>query len=136
MAETLSPEEGKLLLQLCRAGKLYDIEKWIAAGKPLRMPPQTKKTPLQAAMEVGFHSLVELLVRHEDSQAAKNRALADAVCHRRFDTIELLLAYGAELRSVPLEDALLTWDPVIIRFFLEHGADVITGAPLATATIT
>jgi hypothetical protein len=45
---------------------------------------------------------------HEDSQAAKNRALTDAVCHRRLDFVELLVAYGAELGSVPLVDALLT----------------------------
>jgi ankyrin repeat protein len=133
MSETLSPEEGKLLLQLCRAGKLYEIEKWIASGKPLRTPPQLKKTPLQVALELGFHSLIELLARNEDSQAAKNRALTDAVCHRRLDFVELLVAYGAELGSVPLVDALLTWDPVTIRFFLEHGADVITGAPFAVA---
>ena len=132
-SEFLSPDAAKLLVGLCRAGKLYEIEKWIASGKSLRTPPQIKKTPLQVAMDLGFHSLIELLVSHEDSRAAKNQALSEAVSRRRLDVVELLLAHGAELRSVPLVDALLRWEPETIRFFLDHGADVITGAPFAVA---
>jgi ankyrin repeat protein len=133
MLETLSPEDSKALLNLCRAGKLYEIEKWIADGKSIRMPPQIKKTPLQVAMDLGFHSLVDLLIRNEDRVEVKNRALADAVERKRIDLVELLLAYGAEIRSVPLCDVLLTWEPQMIRFFLDRGADVITGAPFACA---
>src|ERR1700693_1020151 len=33
-------EEAKDLLNLCRAGRLYEIEKWIAAGRPLEIPTQ------------------------------------------------------------------------------------------------
>jgi len=54
MLETLSPEDSKALLNLCRAGKLYEIEKWIAGGKSIRTPPQIKKTPLQVAMHLGL----------------------------------------------------------------------------------
>lgn len=133
MSETLSPEDGKLLLALCRAGRLYDIEKWIASGKSIRTPPQIKKTPLQVAIDLGFHSLIELFVRHEDSQVAKNQALAEVVSGRRLDLIELLVSYGAEIQSVPLIDVLLIWEPVIIRYFLDHGADVVTGAPFSVA---
>jgi len=133
MSEMLSVEEGKLLVGLCRAGRLYDVDKWIAAGKSIRTPPEIKKTPLQVAIDLGFHSLIELLVRHEDSTTAKNRALAAAVSSKRLDLIELLVACGAEIRSVPLEDVLLTWEPTMIRFFLDHGADVLTNTPFAVA---
>jgi hypothetical protein len=133
MSGVLSVEEGKVLLGLCRAGRLYDVEKWIAAGKSIRTPPQIKKTPVQVAIDLGFHSLIELLVRHEDSQAAKNQALSRAVSAKRLDVIELLVSCGAEIRSVPLADVLLTWEPVKIRFFLDHGADVVTDAPFAVA---
>jgi hypothetical protein len=40
---------------------------------------------------------------------------------------------GAEIKAVPLADILLTWDPAMIRFFLDNGGDVITGAPFAVA---
>lgn len=89
MSETLTSEDARSLVLLCRAGELYEIEKWIAAGKSIRTPPQIKKTPLHVAMELGFHSLIELLVRHEDNQAAKNQALSEAVSRRRLDIVEL-----------------------------------------------
>ena len=133
MLEPLSSEDGKLLIGLCRAGKLYEIEKWLAAGKSLHTPPHIKKTPLQVAIELGFHSLIELLVRHEDSQAAKDLALSKAVFGRKLELVELLASHGADLRSVPLVDVLLTWEPAMIRYFLDHGADVVTGAPFAIA---
>jgi len=33
-------EDGRELLRLCRTGRLYDIDKWIAAGKTLDRPAQ------------------------------------------------------------------------------------------------
>jgi len=133
MSGHLSPEDGKALVNLCRTGRLYAVEKWIAAGKPIRTPPQIKKTPLHVAMELGFHSLIELLIRDEERFEVKNEALANAVDRKRLDFVELLVSYGADIRSVPLSDVLLTWEPRMIAFFLDRGADVITGAPFAVA---
>lgn len=133
MVETLSTDDGKRLLELCRAGQLYAIEKWISSGMSLRTPSNLRKTPLSVALDIGFHSLVELLVRHEDDQARKNHALSKAVSCRRIDLVELLISYGAEVRSVPLVDVLLTWEPRLIQLFLDSGADVVTGAPFTVA---
>lgn len=133
MAQLLTLEEGKTLLQLCRAGKLYEIEKWIASGKSLRLPPECKTTSLQAAIETDFYSMVELIARHESDQAIKNAALYDAVVQRRMNIVELLLANGADLKSVPFVEVLLSWDPKMIRLFLSGGADAISGAPSAEA---
>ena len=47
--------------------------------------------------------------------------------------MELLFANGADLKSVPLAHVLLGWEPTIIRFFLDHGADAITDSPFAAA---
>jgi hypothetical protein len=44
-----------------------------------RQAVTTKKTLLQVAVETGFHSLVELLAKHENREASKNAALGDAV---------------------------------------------------------
>lgn len=133
MSETLSIEDSKFLVGLCRAGRLYDVERWIVEGKSIRTSPQIRKRPLQVAIDLGFHSLIELLVRNEDSQAAKNQALAESVSARRLDLVQLLALHGAEIQSVPLVDVLLTWEPVMIRFFLDNGADVITDSPFAIA---
>jgi len=124
------------LIRLCRTGRLYDIEKWIANGKSLEIPAAKRsrhKGLLEIAVETGFHSLVELIAKNETSQEPKNAALGDAVSLRRMDLIELLVANGADIKSVPFLDVLLTWEPNVIRFFLEHGADPVEGRPFAEA---
>jgi hypothetical protein len=34
-----SPEDLRVLHQLCRDGRLYDVERWVAEGKPLQVAP-------------------------------------------------------------------------------------------------
>ncbi len=60
------------MLALCAAGRLYAVEEWVQAGKSLQVPREFKKMPLSIAVFTGFHSLIELLLRHERSQQAKN----------------------------------------------------------------
>jgi hypothetical protein len=123
----LTNEESKALLALCRAGKLYEVERWIASGASVCTSPSIKKTPLLTAIETGFHSLVELLARNEPCQEQKDRALAEAVDGRRLDLVEVLVENGARIQAVPLEDVLLTWDRQLMQFFLDRGADPTTG---------
>ena len=53
---------------MCREGCLYDVEHWIAEGKPLQLVPDViskgtrPKTALQIALENGQHSLAFLLL--------------------------------------------------------------------------
>jgi ankyrin repeat protein len=131
-AAVATSEDTKELVNLCRAGRLYEIEKWIAAGKPLDVPAKCRSL-LRVALQTGFHSLIELVAKHEKNQSSKNAALADAVSLRRLDFIELLVENGAEVKSVPLSDVLLEWNPHIFRFFLERGADPVEGSPFAVA---
>jgi ankyrin repeat protein len=133
MAESLTVEDSKLLIELCRAGKLYAVQEWISAGKSIRVAPGIKKTPLDVAIALGFHSLVELLAQAETGQEQKDKALADALDARRLDLMEVLVANGANVRSIPLADVFDSWQPRIIDFFLGPGVDVIIGAPFAQA---
>src|SRR5579863_3478160 len=128
---------AKGLIGLCRAGRLYEIEKWIADGKSLDISEAIKrgrrKSLLEIAVETGFHSLVELIAKHETNQSAKDAALADAASSRRLDLVELLVANGADIKAVRLADVLLTWEPKLISFFIDHGADPLEGRPFAEA---
>jgi hypothetical protein len=133
VSQTLQMEEGKELLGLCRAGRLYEVEAWIAAGRSLQVLAEFKKTPLQISVGLGFHSLVELLIIHETCQTVKNGALAKAVELRSVELVQLLLQHGAEITGVHFSDVLRTWEPNLIRLFLESGADVVTGLPFAIA---
>src|SRR5690349_21547345 len=132
-AHTKPNENAKELLKLCRAGRLYEIEEWIADGKPLEIPSAKYGTLLQVAVGTGFHSLIELIAKHENNQSSKNAALADAVSLRRLDFVQLLVEGGADVKSAPFADVLLEWNPEITRFFLEHGADPVEGSPFAVA---
>lgn len=131
--EILSIAEAKDLLRLCKAGRLFDVQDWIASGKSLRLPDESKTTPVEVALNSGFHSLVELLLQNEENQQLKNRALQRALSLKRLDLIELLVSHGAEISSVPFIDVLYVWDPSIIRYFLDQGADFITDSPFAVA---
>lgn len=134
--DTIS-NDPKDLLQLCRAGKLYEVERWIAAGRSLDISAVSKrrkpKSLLEVAVETGFYSLIELVAKHTTDQTPKDAGLRDAVGSRRLDQVELLLAHGASIKAVPLVDVLLTWEPQLIRFFLDHGADPLDGRPFGVA---
>lgn len=132
-SDVLTLEGSKALIGLCRAGKLYEVEEWIKAGRSLQVAPSVRKSPIEVAIETGFHSLIVCLVRNESQIAVKNRALIAAVENRKLDLIELLVSHGAEVGAAPFLDVLRSWDPRIMRFFLERGVDVITGAPFANA---
>jgi ankyrin repeat protein len=133
MSHPLSLAEAKELIQLCEAGRLYEVEAWIRAGRSIAVPAEIRKTPLKVAIATGFHSLIELLLRHEESQKVKNDSLQLALQHDRLALIELTLAHGAEIAAVPLLDVLLTGHRAIVATFLEHGADPLTGFPFARA---
>jgi len=72
----LSIDEGEQLLQLCKAGRLFEIQKWIDLGISISIPGKFKSRPLDVAIDTGFHGLVELLSRYEPSQEVKYRALS------------------------------------------------------------
>jgi hypothetical protein len=110
MADELSIEDAKTLLALCASGRLYAIEELVGARRSLQVPRPLRKRPLQIAFATGFHSLIELLLRHAPSQQAKNDALREAVHRRRPDLIDLALAYGAEIATIPFVDVLGTAD--------------------------
>jgi hypothetical protein len=67
----LTADESKTLLAFCRAGRLYEIEGWIRDGRSTHVAESMRKTPLKVAIEIGFHSLVELLLRNEGEIAQK-----------------------------------------------------------------
>jgi hypothetical protein len=130
-------KDAKELVGLCRAERLYDIEKWIADGKSLDISEAIKrgrkKSLLEIAVETGFHSLVQLIAKNETDRSSKDAALVDAVSSRRLDLVQLLLANGADIKGVRLVDVLLTWEPKLIGFFIDHGADPLEGRPFAEA---
>jgi hypothetical protein len=89
LSDELSIEDAKQLLGLCAAGRLYEVDDWIRAGRSLCVPRALRRTPLEVAIELGFHSLVELLARHAPDQHSRNELLQQAVMRRRSDLVDL-----------------------------------------------
>jgi hypothetical protein len=133
MLNPLSSAEAKELIRLCETGRLYEVEAWIATRRSHTVPKDARKTPLRVAMSTGFHSLVELLLRHADSQDEKDDALRYALFLNKPAFIELALAHGADATSIPFLDVLMTGDRAVVAAFLEKVADPITDYPFARA---
>jgi len=118
------------LIALCRAGRLFEVDEWYKSGKPTQPPtPHRRVTPLGVAIDRCFYSLVEVLLRH--GVKPTGRDLSDAVRHGRADIVDLLFRNGADANSVWFENVVHSYDPEIIRMFIERGADIETHYPFA-----
>lgn len=140
MARAQSYDDIRPLIELCKGGKLFDVQVWIAAGRPVDPPPPPERghrpwSPLQYAIEVGFHSLVQVLLdagaEIEDSD--RYASLDHALQVKEYDIAKLLVAHGADATAVDMGTVFHTWEPDLMEYFIERGADVETDAPLAEA---
>lgn len=120
-------------------GRLYEVEAWLAAGRSLTIPKEVRKTPLKVAISTGFHSLVELLLRHELRQREEDDALRHALFLNRFEFVELVVEHGASIGAIPFLDVLITatvrssphfWKRVLTRLrIIRSHAPSISSAP-------
>ncbi len=123
---------------MCKAGRVFEVQDWIASGKPVNPPTPEKgirrKRPLEVAIGRGIYSLVQVLLEAGvDLDDPGYNALRHALFERRLDLIKLLVSHGVDINSVAMILVFESWDPKIIEYFIEQGADVETGNPLATA---
>jgi hypothetical protein len=126
------------LLQLCEAGKLYEVEDWIKAGNRIQFTHSKEKiikkfrTPLEIAVNNGFYSLAQLLLQ---SGYNPNLDTCDyltlAAVNNRSDLVILLLKYGANINGADFEEVLRTYNREIIDLFIEAGANPCKNNALA-----
>lgn len=126
-----SLEDVRLIQRLCREGRLYDVERWIADGKPLQLRPEAlpkgarPKTALQIALETGQHSLATLLLKSGYRLELERYAPLDmALRSRRWDLFDLLLDWGGDLMSVDVYTVLNTYNADLYERFRESGYDL------------
>ena len=126
-----SLEDLRPLHQLCREGRFYDVERWIADGKPLQLTPESlpkgtrPKTALQIAIETGQHSLATLLLRNGYRLELERYSPLDlALRSRRWDLFDLLLEWGGDLKSVDLYTVLETYNADLYERFWASGYDL------------
>ena len=114
-------EEDVLPLKaLIKSGKLAEIQEWMVSGKPVLLPPGSKKrSALELAAEVGFFSVVELLAKDWPDKKEVNRALVRALQKRQPHIAKLLVDLGADPNRPDIEDVAGCVDKDLMQFFLE-----------------
>lgn len=116
---------------MCREGRLYDVQRWIADGKPLQLAPDAirkgtrPKTALQIALQTGQHSLASLLLSGGYRLELERYAPLDiALQARRWDLADLLLEWGADLKSADVYTVLNTYNVELYERFRASGYDL------------
>ncbi len=127
------PDDIKQLIALVRAGKLFEVQKWIADSKGTVPPEPYRSSPIRVAMKTGFHSMVEVLLMTDVKQDEKNYLLRRAVWDNKFELAILLVESGADIQSVDFAEVCDTANPLLMRYFLDRGIDAVTGEPFARA---
>ncbi len=130
LAESIDRFEG--LHRLCREGRIYEVEDWIKAGRPLQFsgeaPRRGRKisTALEIALETGQHGLALLLLCNGyrldlEPGSPFNHALK----LRRGDLLDLVWAWGADPTEVDPYTLFDTYDSALFERFYAAGADLV-----------
>jgi len=117
-------EQLKQLALLVRQGRFFEVQDWLAAGKPFRAISYRSAKPLRDAAKTGFYSIVGLFLRQNLTLSELNEVLEEVVQLGREDLVGLLLESGAKANNdhKSFSSALWSGNPGIVRLFIEHGA--------------
>ncbi len=137
---TSDPSSLDELHGLCREGRLYDVEHWIAVGNPLQLaegirPKGRRSTSaLRISLESGNHSLTLLLLLSGfDPNLELESPLNIALRTRRWDLLNLLLEWQADPHRVDLQTLFETYNSELFERFRSLGVDMTSGHALAEA---
>jgi hypothetical protein len=127
MKRTETYEEIKLLIGLCKAGKLFEVQKWIADGKPVNGPPSVSgyswhedpdpeydQNALELAAEYEHFDVFNLKKIRIDPEHPDLKGILIGACRaKKSDFLQKLLKKGFKPREyensgTPLIQALLT----------------------------
>ena len=135
-----SYESIEELVVLCAQGKLYEVEQWIAEGKPIQCERMTdrkmrkKTTPLSVVVRKGFYSLAELLlVNGYNPNGDYYESLTPAVDTKNHSMVELLFRFGADPTAVDFSEVLGTFDRRLMDCFIAAGVDPCADNAVAKA---
>ena len=105
---TPDPEAIRGLHQLCRGGRLYDVERWIQDGRPIQALSYKRPrkpavvSPILAAIRRGHRDLVLLLLCNGyrlDLEANDGTSVLDeALTIRAFDILDPNIVFGIPTR--------------------------------------
>ena len=128
------------LHRVCREGRLYDVEEWIRAGRPLQVVRDATvkgrrlASALEIALEARHHALALLLLCNGyDPNLEPSSPLDLALRARRWDLLDLLLEWGADPHRVCLTDLFDTYRSELFERFFALGVELTASHQLAAA---
>ena len=144
LAPCLTASEPDQLVELhrhCREGRLYEVEAWVRSGHPLQTAPGTPVVPrkraksaLEIALAAGNSAMALLLLCNGyDPNREPHSPLDLALRARRFDLVDLLLAWGADPQGADLDGLFNTYRLDLFERFQALGVDLTAGHALASA---
>jgi hypothetical protein len=124
MASTL--EEIAELVELCSSGRLYEVERWIAAGKPIQAFDPVNQwrrpdTPARVAFLQQNYSLLLLLLVNGYRLPDDPSLLGEVIEGKAWEYVGLLLAWGADRAAVAPEIVFGSYDGDLIEQFWSAG---------------
>ncbi len=132
------PQDVYDLIEHCRHGRIYAVEEWIRAGRPLQARHYKTRertiwpSPIQVAVDQANHDLALLLLCNGyDLRLEGHSVLASAITKRRPDHVALLLAWGDDPSRVWPEDIFHSYDSVLIAHCWDAGVDYCKNGVLA-----
>lgn len=131
------------LVLLCRTGRLYEVEVWMASQKPLQLDSAKRPrrgrptTPLREALAGGNFDLARLLLCNGYRvEIEPYTPLDDALDSRRWDLVDILLEWGADPAGADLDRVFETYERAVFERFRDAGVDLTAGDAMAAALAT
>jgi len=126
------------LIQLCSAGRIYDVERWIQSGKPTHAETYRGRgnrrihSPLEIALETNQYDLALLLLANGFPLDSGDESLLDcALRDLKTEFFDLLLAWGADPLRVDVDTILGTYEAELYERFWQLGVDFTRDHELA-----
>jgi len=127
------------LIDLCKKGRIYEVERWVRSGKPLQVqledsgPWRRPKTPLKIAIDTGQHDLALLLLCNGYSTGVEPPGTINFALEKRaWNFVDLMLDWGADPSQADPYFILDTYRRSMIDHFWELGVDYSQDNTLAS----
>jgi hypothetical protein len=121
------------LKAFCKVGRLFDAQSLLEEVGTARLRKTRKWTPLFTAVDRGFHSLVELLLRYDHAQWDLDKGYRAAKWRHRPDLAGLILRSSSWSWPIDPVEALVTGDLELIQGLWESGTDFTAGDTIQRA---
>jgi hypothetical protein len=135
---TDDPNTIRELIEFCQAGRIYAVEAWIRAGRPLQAQHyqvgerKTWASPIQIALDLGNHDLALLLLCNGyDLRLEQFSPLERILRQRRPDLVNLLTNWGDDVARIWPEEIFDTYDGDFIELCWARGVDYTRDGMLA-----